>query len=164
MSLTGLFEGADGITLAASGLACSDRCLPLLGSDEELLRPLWAALAEDADWAAALDKARGAVGSAVPGEDEAVTLARRMLLEAPGDRDVAALRAWAESCSTDSLRVHLLLDPTAHLESGELRRQTTTLDLLTHRGPQGLRPALDLTVEGRRILRAALSRRARTHS
>ena len=46
MSLVELIAQADERGLAASGLACLDRCVPLLGGDDEILRPLWASLAE----------------------------------------------------------------------------------------------------------------------
>ena len=45
MSLVELIAQADERGLAASGLACLDRCVPLLGGDDEVLRPLWANLA-----------------------------------------------------------------------------------------------------------------------
>ncbi|NKQ27413.1 hypothetical protein HF200_24095, partial [Streptomyces galbus] len=49
MSLVELIARADERGLAAAGLACSDRCVALLGGDEEILRPLWGNLMEDAD-------------------------------------------------------------------------------------------------------------------
>ncbi|MDX2784412.1 hypothetical protein PV379_44960, partial [Streptomyces caniscabiei] len=42
MSLVELMAQADERGLAAGGLACLDRCVPLLGGDDEVLRPLWA--------------------------------------------------------------------------------------------------------------------------
>jgi hypothetical protein len=47
------------------------------------------------------------------------------------------------------------------LVAAELRRQVRILELLAGRGAGGLRQALDVSTEGRRILRAAVSRRAR---
>ncbi|GGW30654.1 hypothetical protein GCM10010503_02820 [Streptomyces lucensis JCM 4490] len=182
MSLVELIEQADERGLAAGGLACLDRCLPLLGGDDELLRPLWANLADGSGWDAGLEKARAALGSAQPAEDEAAQLARRMLDEAPAERTADALRQWADACSLASLRIHRLLDPAADgtddasgvaagrtgggaeqspLVAAELRRQITVLELLAEHGAQGLRRALDVSVEGRRVLRAVVSRRAR---
>lgn len=186
MTLVERLAQADEQALAASGLACLDRCVPLLGGDDELLRPLWAALADNSDWSQHLDKARGALtapenpgdpdGSA---EAEAATLARRMLDAAPGDRTADAVRAWADTCSVDALRVHRLLDPATEgtdgleargtggtdgvspLVAAELRRQIAVLDLLAEHGASGLRGALEASVEGRRVLRAVVSRRAR---
>jgi hypothetical protein len=185
MSLVERIAQADERALAAGGLACLDRCVPLLGGDDEVLRPLWASLADGSDWSAGLEKARGALGPAQSGEpgesgeDEAALLARRMLDEAPAERTADAVRAWADACSLASLRVHRLLDPaasgeddleagraggTAHLPplvAAELRRQTVVLELLAEHGANGLRRALEVSVEGRRVLRAVVSRRAR---
>ncbi|MER6926135.1 hypothetical protein ABT314_45750, partial [Streptomyces spiralis] len=68
MSLVELIAQADERGLAASGLACLDRCVPLLGGDDEVLRPLWGTLAEgrDGDWADRLEQARGALDAACP--------------------------------------------------------------------------------------------------
>ncbi|MBL1081358.1 hypothetical protein JK359_05090 [Streptomyces actinomycinicus] len=216
MSLVELIAQADERGLAASGLACLDRCLPLLGGDDELLRPLWASLADGSDWGPGLEKARAALG---PGEaagstesaesaesagsagstesagsagstapeasvgDEAVRLARRMLDAAPAERAADAVRPWADACSVASLRIHRLLDPAADgtpgadgldagragdtadlppLVAAELRRQAAVLELLAGHGANGLRRALDVSVEGRRVLRAVVSRRARS--
>ncbi|MFF1281864.1 hypothetical protein [Streptomyces sp. NPDC058299] len=196
MSLVELIAQADARGLAASGLACMDRCLPLLGGDDELLRPLWASLADGSDWGGSLEKARAALGSAVdvgsarsvgsagsgsPGDagDEAARLARRMLDAAPAERTADAVRPWADACSAASLRIHRLLDPAADaatepgaapagdtadlspLVAAELRRQTAVLELLAGHGVNGLRGALEVSVEGRRVLRAVVSRRAR---
>ncbi|MEU9476347.1 hypothetical protein [Streptomyces sp. NPDC048191] len=185
MSLVERIAQADERGLAASGLACLDRCLPLLGADDELLRPLWANLAEDSDWGAGLEKARGALGAEGAADDEAARLARRMLQAAPAARTADAVRPWADACSVASLRIHRLLDPAADgvpdtedldagragetadlppLVAAELRRQTAVLDVLAEHGPNGLRRALDLSIEGRRVLRAVVSRRARLES
>ncbi|GHE10847.1 hypothetical protein [Streptomyces alanosinicus] len=186
MSLVELIAQADERGLAASGLACLDRCLPLLGADDELLRPLWASLADGSDWGVSLEKARGTLGAEGAGDEEAVRLVRRMLQAAPGERTADAVRPWADACSVAALRVHRLLDPAADgtadgggadgldagragdtaelppLVAAELRRQTAVLDLLAEHGPHGLRRALDLSIEGRRVLRAVVSRRARS--
>jgi len=191
MTLVERLAQADEQALAASGLACLDRCVPLLGGDDEALRPLWAALADSSDWSQHLDKARGALTAPGapddPGADwdpgsaeaEAATLARGMLDAAPADRTADAVRAWADTCSVDALRVHRILDPATEgtdgleargtggaegvspLVAAELRRQIAVLDLLAEHGASGLRGALEASVEGRRILRAVVSRRAR---
>ena len=62
MSLEELIAQADERGLAASGVACLDRCVPLLGGDDEALRPLWGTLAEgpdDGDWGEALRQMAG---------------------------------------------------------------------------------------------------------
>ncbi|MGC0338384.1 hypothetical protein [Streptomyces sp. SLBN-8D4] len=196
MSLVELIGQADERGLAASGLACLDRCIPLLGGDDEILRPLWAGLAEDAgvaEWGERLEQVRGKLGGdgefeaadgepgqgSASGEDEAVLLARRMLAAAPVDRSAAGVRAWADACSVAALRIHRLLDPLkdagdsvdarregrtegmSPLVAAELRRQITVLELLAGHGPAGLRPALEVSTEGRRVLRAVVSRRSR---
>ncbi|KUN08395.1 hypothetical protein AQI95_08470 [Streptomyces yokosukanensis] len=196
MSLVELIAQADEGGLAASGLACLDRCLPLLGADDELLRPLWASLADGSGWGASLEKARGTLGAQEDDDEEAVRLVRRMLQAAPAERTADAIRPWADACSVAALRVHRLLDPAGGtspalgapgeagtpdgdgldagrsgdaadlppLVAAELRRQTAVLDLLAEHGPAGLRRALDLSVEGRRVLRAVVSRRARSEA
>ncbi|MFF0080878.1 hypothetical protein ACFYR1_14425 [Streptomyces canus] len=193
MSLVELIGQADERGLAASGLACLDRCIPLLGGDDEVLRPLWAGLADDAgaaEWGERLEQARGKLGGEFgaggfsgsgsgSGEDEAVLLARRMLAAAPVERSAAGIRVWADACSVAALRIHRLLDPLkdagdsvdarregrtegmSPLVAAELRRQITVLELLAGHGPAGLRPALEVSTEGRRVLRAVVSRRSR---
>ncbi|MGV9319259.1 hypothetical protein [Streptomyces sp. NPDC003660] len=190
MSLEDLIAQADARGLAASGLACSDRCVSLLVDDDELLRPLWAHLVDDSDWSESLEKVRAALDAVEPGSgaDEAAGLARRMLLAAPAERSGAALREWADACSLASLRLHRLLDPADPAEpsegaltagsdeavrgadgaeeapplvAAELGRQIVVLQLLAEHGPQGLRRAVDVSGEGRRVLRAVVSRRAR---
>ncbi|GAB1337416.1 hypothetical protein ACE1SV_40060 [Streptomyces sp. E-15] len=219
MGLVELIAQADARGLAASGLACLDRCLPLLDGDDELVRPLWGSLADDSDWGGSLARARDTLGSAESAESvesresagsadgEAALLTRRMLETAPDARTADALRPWADACSDASLRVHRLLDPAVDggpgpdggpgsdgdpgsdggpavdggpapdggpdagraggvaalppLVAAELRRQTAVLELLAEHGAQGLRRALDISVEGRRVLRAVVSRRAR---
>lgn len=183
MSLVELIARADERGLAAAGLACLDRCVSLLGGDDEVLRPLWASLTDDGgDWAECLEKARAALhatGDAQPDEDEAAHLAHRMLATAPAERSQTALRAWADACSVASLQIHRLLDPAADgtngvdaaregrtadlppLVAAELRRQAAVLEVLAGHGPAGLRAALEVSTEGRRVLRAVVSRRAR---
>ncbi|MDX3760386.1 hypothetical protein ACFY1B_30190 [Streptomyces mirabilis] len=199
MSLVDLIARADERGLAASGLACLDRCVPLLGGDDEVLRPLWSSLADggaDGDaWGERLAKARAeldcadpsadtvpglvpapgsgsgaetATEAAVSDEDRAAALARRMLATAPGDPCASALRAWADACSAAALQIHRLLDVAADgdgpLVAAERRRQVAVLELLAGRGAGGLRPALEVSTEGRRVLRAVVSRRARGRS
>jgi hypothetical protein len=192
MSLVELIAQADERGLATSGLACLDRCLPLLGGDDEILRPLWASLAEGEqwgdDWGERVEQARAKLDTPEPpegdaqAEGEAAVLARRMLGALPVERSAANLREWADACSVAALQIHRLLDPASagsdsassvtarregrtqgmsHLVAAELRRQVAILELLSAHGPAGLRKALDLSTEGRRVLRAVVSRRAR---
>ncbi|NEY36441.1 hypothetical protein GTU99_30530 [Streptomyces sp. PRKS01-65] len=195
MSLVELIARADERALAASGLACVDRCVPLLSGEDEPLRPLWAALAADGggagdDWARRLERVRGALAGPVAhrgggAEEEAAALARRMLAAAPQERSAAGMRVWADACSVASLRIHRILEPApdgpggepSRVEAGregrtgdvpplvaaELRRQITVLELLTGHGAAGLRQALEVAAEGRRVLRAVVSRRERGH-
>ncbi|WP_030233312.1 MULTISPECIES: hypothetical protein [unclassified Streptomyces] len=181
MSLVELIAQADERGLAASGLACLDRCVPLLGGDDELLRPLWASLTDDADadaWGERLEQTRAKLDAAAS-EDEAVVLAHRMLEAAPAERSAAEVRIWADACSVASLQIHRLLDTLADdassvdarregrtdgmspLVAAELRRQIVVLEVLAGHGPAGLRRALEVSVEGRRVLRAVVSRRSR---
>ncbi|MER6558802.1 hypothetical protein ABT300_13845 [Streptomyces sp. NPDC001027] len=184
MSLVELIAQADERGLAASGLACLDRCVPLLGGDDESLRPLWGNLADasdPADWGELLEQTRGKLDSAEGEDDEAVQLVRRMLLAAPADRRAAEVRTWADACSVASLQIHRLLDPAADsgpvdpgregrtagmspLVAAELRRQVIVLEVLAGHGAGGLRRALEVSTEGRRVLRAVVSRRARGRS
>ncbi|PBC61811.1 hypothetical protein BKI49_22730 [Streptomyces sp. Tue6028] len=184
MSLVELIAQADERGLAASGLACLDRCVPLLGGDDEILRPLWASLADGNAWGDRLKEARTRLDADAPepaaaDEDEAVVLARRMLDAAPAECSTADLRPWADACSVAALQIHRLLDAAedgascvtsrregrtdgmSPLVAAELRRQVTVLELLADHGTGGLRPALDVSTEGRRVLRAVVSRRAR---
>jgi hypothetical protein len=191
MSLVERIAQADERGLAASGLACLDRCVALLGTDDEVFRPLWASLTVGGgDWGESLEKARAAL-DAPPvdqelAEDEAALLAHRMLDAAPTEPRGPEIRAWADACSVAALRIHRLLEPAepadaaagpaddavdSHREgrtedmsplvAAELRRQITVLELLAEHGPTGLRGALEVSTEGRRILRAVVSRRAR---
>jgi hypothetical protein len=194
MSLVELIAQADERGLAASGLACLDRCVPLLGGDDEVLRPLWAGLVDDGvDWGERVVKVRGELEAAAPPsgsaessaessreDGEVVVLARRMLDAVPDERSVDGVREWAEVCSVAALRIHQLLDPldkggaetvgacregrtegVGHLVSAELRRQVVVLELLAEHGAVGVRQALSVSTEGRRVLRAVVSRRAR---
>ncbi|MFD5763708.1 hypothetical protein ACFWIZ_53505 [Streptomyces sp. NPDC127044] len=54
--------------------------------------------------------------------------------------------------------------PPGPLVAAERRRQVAVLELLAGRGAGGLRPALEVSTEGRRVLRAVVSRRARGRS
>ncbi|MET7473205.1 hypothetical protein ABZT17_02400 [Streptomyces sp. NPDC005648] len=194
MSLVELIAQADERGLAASGLACLDRCVPLLGGDDEVLRPLWADLADDAGgeaWGELLEQVRGKLplddgtggdsgtdSGAGSGTDEVVLLARRMLEAAPAAWGTGEVRMWADACSVAALQIHRLLDPQgatapvngpregrtegmSPLVAAELRRQIAVLELLAGRGAAGVRPALEVSTEGRRVLRAVVSRRAR---
>ncbi|MPY62660.1 hypothetical protein FNH08_37575, partial [Streptomyces spongiae] len=69
MSLVELIAQADERGLAASGVACLDRCVPLLGGEDEALRPLWASLADGdvwGDWGERVAKVRGELGVGDP--------------------------------------------------------------------------------------------------
>ncbi|WP_216590191.1 hypothetical protein [Streptomyces brasiliscabiei] len=190
MSLVELLAQADERGLAASGLACLDRCVPLLGGDDEVLRPLWAGLVDDGEgWGEKVAKVRGelevleasaSASAAASADGETVVLARRMLDAVPAERSGEGLREWAEVCSVSALRIHQLLDPldaggddsvaacregrtegASHLVAAELRRQVVVLELLAQHGAAGVRQALGAATEGRRVLRAVVSRRAR---
>ncbi|MFE8006184.1 hypothetical protein [Streptomyces sp. NPDC057418] len=198
MSLLELIAVADERGLAASGLACLDRCLPLLadGGEPELLRPLWGSCEDGRDWDTRLTAAR----EAMEGEDvadETAALVRKMLGAAPSDWSADPLREWARACSLVALEIHRQFDiPTGGdtggdgvqdsteqlkrwsageaegagpLVAGELHRQIKILEMLaetagTAGSAGGLRGALDRSTEGRRVLRAVMSRRARGRS
>ncbi|WP_320778621.1 hypothetical protein [Streptomyces sp. CRN 30] len=184
MSLVELIAQADERGLTAAGLACLDRCVPLLGGDDEVLRPLWVSLVEDGEhWNERVAGVREELGSAAtddlgagsdggPATDEATALARHMLATVPAERSAGALREWAGACSLAALRIHRLLDgaveraggPPSPLVAAELRRQTAVLELLAGHGAAGVRQALDVSTEGRRVLRAVVSRRTRTRA
>ncbi|WP_200301918.1 hypothetical protein [Streptomyces adelaidensis] len=201
MSLVELIAQADERGLATSGLACLDRVVPLLGGDDEVLRPLWAGLVDDGEgWGekaakvrAELEAAASVTAASVTAASVAaapvaaatisaatVSLARRMLDAVPVERTGDGLREWADVCSVSALRIHQLLDPldrggddsvaacrqgrtegVSHLVAAELRRQVVVLELLAQHGAGGVRQALDVSTEGRRVLRAVVSRRAR---
>ncbi|MFD4562053.1 hypothetical protein ACFWP5_48460 [Streptomyces sp. NPDC058469] len=189
MSLVELIAQADDRALAVGGLACLDRCVPLLGGDDEVLRPLWTSLADPAvgeTWGESLEQARAKLPALFeePGEDQAVRLARTMLATAPAVPAGTEVREWADACSVASLRIHRLLevmapagdaddinsrregrtDGMSPLVAAELRRQVTVLELLAGTGSGGLRQVLAVSTEGRRVLRAVVSRRARGRS
>jgi hypothetical protein len=197
MSLLELIAQADERALAAGGLACLDRCVPLRGGDDEVLRPLWTSLAGGAvgeEWGERLEQVRAKLPALFeePDEDRAVQLAREMLATAPAVLAGTPVREWADACSVASLRIHRLLEVMAPAEdadsvdsrregrtdgmsplvAGELRRQITVLELLagagtgagTGTGVGGLRQVLAVSTEGRRVLRAVVSRRARGRS
>ena len=196
MSLVELIAQADERALTASGLACLDRCVPLLGGDDEMLRPLWTSLADPAvgeTWGECLERARAKLPGHFEepgdeaGEDRAVRLARQMLATAPAEPVGTPVREWADACSVASLRIHRLLEVMAPaddadgadgidarragrtegmspLVAAELRRQITVLELLAGTGSGGLRQVLAVSTEGRRVLRAVVSRRARGRS
>ncbi|MCX4586536.1 hypothetical protein [Streptomyces sp. NBC_01481] len=187
-SLRELIAQADERGLAASGLACLDRCLPVLASEADALRPLWAGLVEgEEDWSGRLAEARATMESATV-EDEAAALVRQMLGAAPSEWEADPLREWADDCSVAALELHNRFDagsgadePAAAdvvdvltrcregepdgagpLVAGELRRQIQILEILADaQGGVGLRQALDVSIEGQRVLRAVVSRRAR---
>ncbi|MFJ8749868.1 hypothetical protein ACIREO_11095 [Streptomyces sp. NPDC102441] len=186
MSLLELIARADGRGLAASGTACLDRCLPPPedGADPEPLRPLWAGCESGAEWAARLDAVHAALEGAA-GRDTTAARVRTLIGAAPRDFAAGPLRAWADACSLLALDIHRESDFPAGdstrtaeacradgaagggpLCTGELRRQAEILESLagtagTAGGATGLRRALDLSTEGRRVLRAVRSRRAR---
>ncbi|MFP1627649.1 hypothetical protein ACLB9X_21320 [Streptomyces sp. 5K101] len=168
-SLTELIAEADERALAASGLACLDRCLPLLVDEMDVLRPLWSGIAAGEDgWAERLATARAALDT-VPEADGAAAPVRQMIGAAPSEWAADRLTEWATACSALALEVHRELDPPegddgpdGPLVAGEERRQIQILEiLLVTEGSAGLRRAMDLVTEGRRVLRAALSRKAR---
>ncbi|MEV1040604.1 hypothetical protein AB0J01_28740 [Streptomyces sp. NPDC050204] len=186
MSLLELIAAADERGLAASAVACLDRCLPQPadGADPDPLRPLWAGCADAAAWPERLAEVRAALDAAA-GEEGAAPRIRKLLGEAPADRAAPELREWADACSLLALEVHLDPDtaPGAGTETarrrraggpdgadplpaGELRRQIRILETLAATADAasagaGLRQVLEASAEGQRVLRAAVSRRAR---
>lgn len=186
MSLLELIAAADERGLAASAAACLERCLPqpAPGTDPDPLRPLWAGCADPRLWPARLAEARTALG-ALPDPGGPVPRIRELLAAAPATRTGEELRAWADACSLLALDVHLghdaprpgAPDPVARcrtggpagagpLLAGEAARQTLILRMLADidgsaPAGAGLRQALDVSTEGQRVLRAAVSRRAR---
>ncbi|MGW7231077.1 hypothetical protein [Streptomyces cyaneofuscatus] len=190
MSLLELIERADERALAASAVACLDRCLPLLAGPDgpEPLRPLWASCEDGREWAIRLAVVRTAMDDEAVSDGPAARV-RAMLGAAPSDFDPAPLREWADACSLVALEIHgrfdapdgevpqdaaTLLkaarggeaDGVGPLVAGELERQVRILEILaetagTTGSGAGVRKALDLSIEGRRVLRAVMSRRAR---
>ncbi|MEU8764670.1 hypothetical protein [Streptomyces sp. NPDC048659] len=166
LELLELIERADERGLAAAGLACLDRCLPLLAPEgADALRPVWAAVArgDGGAWGEAVGTARAELAATGTGGDEAAGLVRGMLDTAPAEWAGAPLREWAGRCSDTALAVHGRYDAAegGPLYAGELRRQQAVLESAAH-GPTGLRRARELSAEGGRVLRAVVSRRART--
>ncbi|MFF9868305.1 hypothetical protein ACF1G0_23395 [Streptomyces sp. NPDC013953] len=179
--LVELIEHADERGLAASALACLDRCLPLLdpAPADEVLRALWAAVARGEEgWAGRLAEAQDTVArDGEPADDEGA-LVRRMLGDAPRVWAREPLARWADACSLTALALHQQLEPGSSgtpercragdpdgagpLVDGELRRQIRILEVLAAGGAGGLRLTRDITAEGRRVLRAVVSRRARS--
>ncbi|MEW5541946.1 hypothetical protein [Streptomyces cyaneofuscatus] len=190
MSLLELIGRADERALAASAVACLDRCLPLLAGPDgpEPLRPLWASCEDGREWAIRLAAVRTAMDDEAVSDGPAARV-RAMLGAAPSDFDPVPLREWADACSLVALEIHgrfdapdgeapqdaaVLLraarggeaDGVGPLVAGELERQVRILEILaetagTAGSGAGVRKALDLSVEGRRVLRAVMSRRAR---
>jgi hypothetical protein len=206
MSLVKLIAEADERGLAASGLACLDRCLPLLAEEPDVLRPLWAGIVSgEGDWSVRLAEARDALDQALDAgatANDATVLVRTMLGSAPSEWAIETLRTWADACSVVALRLHQRfdvvgvgeggsasaeerlarcredgtgadgegtdpadpsLDGIGPLVAGELRRQIGVLEILADATePARLRHAMDLSTEGQRVLRAVVSRRARS--
>jgi hypothetical protein len=197
MSLVELIAQADERGLAASGLACLDRCVPLLGGDDEILRPLWASLAESEgrgegegwgeDWGERVEQARAKLdgpgvgapggGGSPRGRPPCSRIGCSVPFRWTGVR--GAFVSGRDACSVAALQIHRLLDAASDgassvtarregrtqdmspLVAAELRRQVAILEVLSAHGPAGLRQALALSTEGRRVLRAVVSRRAR---
>ncbi|MGW2839523.1 hypothetical protein ACWCWD_17175 [Streptomyces sp. NPDC001493] len=129
MNLWDLIARADARALAASGLACLDRCLPPApeGDGPEPLRPLWASCEDGTAWAARLAAARETVAAldappgTADGEVPGAFLARiRATLDAaPETFEAGPLRIWADACSLLSLEIHRRADqpPTPDLDA-----------------------------------------------
>lgn len=191
MSLLELIAAADERGLAASAVACLDRCLPQPadGADPDPLRPLWAGCADGSVWPDRLAGVRAALDAAAGAEWPAPQI-RKLLGDAPEDRAAPGLREWADACSLAALEIHRQLDMpgggdttadhadllkrcrtgdpegSGPLVAGELLRQIQILETVaettgTVGGGAVLRRVLDLSTEGQRVLRAVMSRRAR---
>ncbi|KUH36627.1 MULTISPECIES: hypothetical protein [Streptomyces] len=184
-SLVELIGRADERGLAAAALACLDRCMPLLVPEAtDQLRPLWLGVARGgAGWSRRLAETTAVLEDARPAPvgDEEAALVRSMLDAAPAGWAPGSLRAWADTCSLTALELHQRLgaaatpelaraldrcragdlDAVGPLAGGELRRQVRALEILAEGGAYGLRRVLELSAEGRRILQAVVSRRAR---
>ncbi|MGH1552050.1 hypothetical protein ACRAWF_07525 [Streptomyces sp. L7] len=160
--------------------------LPLLGGGDEVLRPLWAGPARTARRrrSGASGWRRRAVNSPAlfeePGEDLAAPLRPADARHRPGRTGRPAACEWADawlrSLAADPPvpRPRRRRDPrstpvepgrtdgrVSPLVAAELRRQITVLELLSGPAPGGLRQVLAVSTEGRRVLRAVVSRRAR---
>ncbi|MGW1657425.1 hypothetical protein [Streptomyces atratus] len=192
MSLLELIAAADERGLAASAVACLDRCLPQPadGADPDPLRPLWSGCADGSVWPDRFAQVRAALDAAADTEGAAPQI-RRLLGEVPVDRAAPELREWADACSLAALETHCRFDAqggdeaesedrtellnrcrtegpegAGPLLAGELRRQVQILETLAETtGTVGsgaaLRRVFDLSTEGRRVLRAVVSRQAR---
>ncbi|MFF5564278.1 hypothetical protein ACFY7Z_04105 [Streptomyces sp. NPDC012623] len=125
MSLVKLIDAADERGLAASGLACLERCLPLpvqeAGSD--VFRPLWAGIGGGGqEWAGRLAATRLALDEAVAARtatgaapdptapDVTAVLVGTLLASAPEQWAARQLRTWADTCSVVALEIHQKLD------------------------------------------------------
>ncbi|MFJ9207231.1 hypothetical protein [Streptomyces sp. NPDC102264] len=113
MSLVKLIAEADERGLAASGLACLDRCLPLLAEETEVLRPLWAGVVSgEGDWTERLSASRDALDAVCGAAPDVTTaLVRTMLGAAPSEWAAGPLRTWADTCSVVALEIHQQFDP-----------------------------------------------------
>ncbi|MGP3635140.1 hypothetical protein ACTU45_17530, partial [Streptomyces sp. 24-1644] len=122
MSLLERIAEADERGLAASALACLERCLPPAadgGGESEPLRPLWASCEDGREWAARLTAARAAMTDPDgTGVDETASPVREMLLAAPSDWAAEPLREWARTCSLLSLEFHRRFDMPVLGEAG----------------------------------------------
>ena len=133
MSLLERIAEADERGLAASALACLERCLPpnADGGDSEPLRPLWASCEDGREWAVRLTAARA---SDQDGADETGSPVPEMLRAAPSDWADGPLREWALTCSLLSLEFHRRFDmpvggdvgEDAAEQAGEQHRPTAT--------------------------------------
>ncbi|MEU9603195.1 hypothetical protein [Streptomyces sp. NPDC048057] len=168
--LSALFARADERALAASGVGCLERCLPLLGDgpDAAVLRPLWTGLANGAaHWSERLAETRDALKTAPGDGPDPVVAVRRILDTAPAQWAVDPLRTWAKESARTALAAHGGYEPPGSaaagpLVAGELRRQVRVLEILVEQtGGAGLRQVLHVSTEGRRVLAAAISRQAR---
>lgn len=138
---------------------------------------------------AELDEEAARGGTDGDGGDGPAARVRAMLAAAPSDFAPAPLREWADACSLVALEIHSRFDApdgdapqdtadllkaarageaegAGPLVAGELERQIRILEILAETGGTagsgaGVRKALDLSTEGRRVLRAVMSRRAR---
>lgn len=123
MSLWELITRADERGLAASGLACLERCLPPSDDTDgpEPLRPLWASCGTGRDWGVRLAAADEALGRVAPPDAGARTAERirAVVRAAPREFEEAPLRTWADACSLLALDVHREFDPPVP-DGGEL--------------------------------------------
>ncbi|WP_313897037.1 hypothetical protein [Streptomyces sp. GC420] len=171
------FSHADERSLAASGTACLERCF-FESETAEVLRPVWLAVGNGETWLAELRTAVESLLSAL--DEEAAADARASVGPLPSAYTKEELLDWAAHCSAAALEFHQRVDGVEPaddvvkrylqgdtkgippLTQGELRRQSEILELLAGEAAvTGLRPVLELSTEGKRVLRAAFSRRAR---